>query len=261
MMLFFRCSSDRTVYPSYWLKDHRDDLEDVAAGLAGYQVDAVVVFADGVSGEMAKDAFGVPHPVICNGLQNFGHLSISADDAAAMSELINGLVQGGCRGFAYIAGREESFHDRARFETARQALSRSGLEFIGTARGDFLYDGGAAATERLLGRHHDVDALICANDAMALGAIDEITKRQGRLVPGDISVVGYDDIEMAAWPGFNLTTVSVPIELETEAIGEFVEAAIRDDNPSVEQRMIQAKVVWRGSTRSPKMSPSEFSKR
>jgi len=72
--------------------------------------------------------------------------------------------------------------------------------------GDFTQDGGAAATRRLLERAPDLDALFVANDLMAFGALGAL-RQAGRQVPGDVAVIGFDDIDLAAAADPALTTV------------------------------------------------------
>jgi DNA-binding LacI/PurR family transcriptional regulator len=65
---------------------------------------------------------------------------------------------------------------------------------------------GEASVIRLLDRHPEVTGLLCYNDALALGALRGI-RTSGRRVPGDVSVVGFDDIDLAAYAEPPLTTV------------------------------------------------------
>ena len=67
------------------------------------------------------------------------------------------------------------------------------------AYGDFTRESGQQAMTALLDRHPDLDAVFAANDLMATGAL-RVLRDAGRRVPADVSVVGYDDIEMARTP-------------------------------------------------------------
>jgi DNA-binding LacI/PurR family transcriptional regulator len=61
------------------------------------------------------------------------------------------------------------------------------------------------------------DAVICANDLMALGAIDAARDRFGLTLPDDLSIVGFDGVGPAAWPSYQLTTIRQPVRRMTEA--------------------------------------------
>jgi len=76
--------------------------------------------------------------------------------------------------------------------------------------GDFAASGGAAAMERILADHPDVDGLFAASDLMAEGAM-RVLAQHGRSVPGDVSVVGFDNLANAATTSPPLTTVQNPM--------------------------------------------------
>src|SRR5207244_12460 len=76
--------------------------------------------------------------------------------------------------------------------------------------GDFSAPSGWAAAERLLARKPEVSALFCANDQMAMGAMSLLQSR-GVSVPGDWSVLGYDDSDVAAYLAPRLSCVHIPI--------------------------------------------------
>lgn len=236
--------------PLILTKNPEDDLTDIVSGLAGYQVDAVVVFADEISAEMARKAFGVAHPVACNGLNDFNQLTILADHTQAMADMIHRLVQAGSKQFAYVGGRPTAQYDISRYTLTEQLLNQNRLSFLARESGGFIYEGGVEATRKLFKQHPTIDTLICANDAMAMGAIEYIRHTLKLNVPNDVSVTGYDNIEMAAWPSFDLTTISIPAAKEAHAIGELVDAAITGKLPEQKSRTILGSLVWRGSTRN-----------
>jgi DNA-binding LacI/PurR family transcriptional regulator len=106
---------------------------------------------------------------------------------------------------ATVAGPQDMSAGVDRFDgfvSGMGKMFRKGL----VEHGDFTTGSGEAATERLLEKHPDIDALFVASDLMALGALRAI-RRSGRSVPDDIAVVGWDDIELAAMAEPSLTTI------------------------------------------------------
>ena len=73
--------------------------------------------------------------------------------------------------------------------------------------GAYTYDEGRSAARRLLDRDDPPDAIFCAADVMALGALDVARYELGIRVPEELSIIGFDDIPMASWPAYNLTTI------------------------------------------------------
>ena len=124
-------------------------------------------------------------------------------------------------------------------------LIAAGLCLIAEETGSYSVDSGYAAAAALLDRA-TVDGLICANDAMAIGAIGALADRQVQ-VPRDISIVGFDDIAMAAWPAFALTTVRNPVApLVAEVLRLLAARHAAPDRPD-ETVFLQTDLVLRGS--------------
>jgi DNA-binding LacI/PurR family transcriptional regulator len=99
----------------------------------------------------------------------------------------------------------------ARYRGYREAMVMAGLSPHGMIEGDFTEAGGAAAMRTLLDRHPDLDAVVAANDNMAAGAVRVLTEA-GRSVPGDVAVVGFDDLDIAGRTHPPLTTVHQSIQ-------------------------------------------------
>ena len=97
------------------------------------------------------------------------------------------------------------------YEIALQGAGRE-VDPLLLAYGDYSHLSGAAAMQRLLQQAPDLDAVFVCSDLMAIGAIDVI-RNHGRSVPEDISVVGYDDLSIAAFNNLPLTTIRQNIPL------------------------------------------------
>ena len=80
----------------------------------------------------------------------------------------------------------------------RHRLDELNHDILAIENGDYSYEGGCGAAARILSANPGVDAIYACNDAMALGAIDVARKQFGLRVPEDLSIIGYDDVPMAA---------------------------------------------------------------
>ncbi|MEH0072340.1 substrate-binding domain-containing protein [Pannonibacter sp. Pt2-lr] len=114
---------------------------------------------------------------------------------------------------AWIGGTPETFSNIERHDGLMQALARRGMKLLAARQGDYSVDSGLAQALTLLTAPEKPDAILCGNDAMALGAI-AAARRLGLSVPGDVAITGFDDIPAAAWEPYQLTTVRNPV-LET----------------------------------------------
>lgn len=156
------------------------------------------------------------------------------------------LITRGCRRIATIAGPLDMAAGVDRLAGWRQALQDAGLDDEAMAPGDFTSAGGAAAMERLLDAHPDVDGVFAASDLMAAGALSVLARR-GLSVPGDIKVIGFDDLGVAASTAPPLTTMSNPVVEMSRVAGELLLEQIAGHTTSFEPRIFGAEVVLRES--------------
>jgi DNA-binding LacI/PurR family transcriptional regulator len=110
-----------------------------------------------------------------------------------------------------IKGQSLTEVGAARYRGYREAMIMAGLTPYGTAEGDFTEAGGAAMMKQLLDSHPDLDGVFAANDNMAAGAL-RVLNDAGRSVPGDVAVVGFDDLAIAEQTNPPLTTVHQSIQ-------------------------------------------------
>jgi LacI family transcriptional regulator len=125
---------------------------------------------------------------------------------------MNYLFQLGHRRIGMIAGSTWVRTARDVVDTYDRKLREMGIEPPLSWREDGLFteEGGAAATRQLLERHPDLTAILAGNDKMAIGAIHYLSAT-GKRVPNDVSVVGFDDMQQAAFANPALTTVHLPL--------------------------------------------------
>lgn len=138
--------------------------------------------------------------------------SVDVDNVAAAREAVDHLLSLGHTVIGLITNAPLTYTAAAQRLTGyRAALEGAGLAFDARLVGEATFDAasGRAAMRRLLEVRPDVTAVFAASDVVAFGAIAAI-REAGRRVPADISVVGFDDIPLAAYFDPPLTTVHVP---------------------------------------------------
>jgi LacI family transcriptional regulator len=148
---------------------------------------------------------------------------VSADDERAAGDAVEYLLERGHRRIATIAGPTATTLGAARLAGYRQRLAGAGVEpdpaLVRAA--DWTRDGGHAAAAQLLALAAPPTAVFCANDMMAIGALDA-ARAAGIDVPGQLAVVGLDDIEAAALVTPALTTVRIPAHEVGRIAGELL---------------------------------------
>ena len=121
------------------------------------------------------------------------------------------LVERGHRRIGFIGGIANTSTHVERARGFQDALGEAGLAIHGQALGMFTYTGGYDAAMSLLSSADRPEAVFCCNDMMALAVIDA-ARMMGLKVPEDLAVVGFDDIPMASWNSYRLTTIRQPVE-------------------------------------------------
>lgn len=139
-----------------------------------------------------------------NGGENLPWVGI--DDRVGITAAVDHLVDLGHRRVAHVQGVPGYVHTTSRRAAWEHALTSKGLDPGPVATGNFTGEGGAAATRALLAEDPRPTAIVYANDLMAVGGM-QVLGEAGLRVPGDISVVGFDDIAVASLLAPPLTTV------------------------------------------------------
>ncbi|TDE07957.1 LacI family transcriptional regulator [Jiangella asiatica] len=194
---------------------------------------------------------GLPVPVVYvySPSDHPDDMSLVIDNVAGASLAIQHLVTGGRKRIAHIAGDPgyQATHDRAR--GAEAALDAAGLS-LACGRihyGSWTEAWGRGATRMLLADEPAVDAIFCGSDQIARGCL-EVLRDQGREIPDDVAVIGFDNWEVLtvnARP--ELTSVDMRLEeLGRRAAQRLYEAIDERMTPGVE--MLHCQIVQRGST-------------
>lgn len=137
---------------------------------------------------------------------------VGFDNAEAAARMTREVLAMGHRDIAMIAG-VTAMNDRAadRLRGVRKALGEAGLDAdaMPVVEAPYSFEDGSRAFEALMQRHPRPSAVICGNDVLAVGAIKR-AKSMGLAIPDDVSITGFDDIDIASFVTPALTTVHVP---------------------------------------------------
>jgi LacI family transcriptional regulator len=158
------------------------------------------------------------------------------------------LIDLGHRQICEIKGPLNWFGALARHESWLETLSAAGLEPGLSLEGDWTARGGYEAAGCLVERGAEFTALVVGNDQMALGAIRALRER-GLRVPGDVSVVGFDDIPEAAYFEPPLTTVRQNFAALGEQSVQYLVDLIDHPDTPLHQRVLYPQLIERQSTR------------
>lgn len=197
----------------------------------------------------------LPVVVALEMIEGVGFPHVQIDNEAAARQAVEHLVGLGHRRIAHVCGPVPEEMSVRRREGYRAAMQAAGLPIPEgyEQRGDYLLQSGRDACRRLLALPEPPTAIFLANDEMAFGAIHEL-RRMGRDVPGDVSVVGFDDLYLSEAFFPPLTTVAQPrAEIGKRAMGMLLDMLSGAPAPR-EPVILPTTLKVRGTTAAPKIS-------
>lgn len=193
--------------------------------------------------EVIRAAGGKPH--ISIDVPQAGAVTIRFDDRISMKTLTEHLItEHGARRIAFVSGPAESGVSGERLKACREVLKSHGLRLDDSMvyDGQWTRVGGRAAAEKILQRKDGLpDAIICANDDMALSVIDTLN-RHGIRVPADVAVTGFDALKEALIRG--VTTIRRPVDEAARKAVEILQKWISGEITQQEQVILSTIPVY-----------------
>jgi len=223
--------------------------DDAILRMLEYQVDGLIITAATISMQMTSVCIERRIPVVLFNRYVPGFLadSVYCDNAAGGKLAADTLRAAGAARYGVIYGDSGTTTNDDRLRGFTQGLAEYGIGDVALHWGHYTYEGGYRAAEQLLKLPQPPDALFCINDIMALGAIDA-ARAMGLAIPGDVMIVGFDDIPEAARPPYRLTTIRQPID---RMIDETMGLLRQDWGEGPKQpisRILEGKLIARATT-------------
>jgi sigma-B regulation protein RsbU (phosphoserine phosphatase) len=186
-------------------------------------VDALIVMSGVIGNRLGPEGLMAfceryrPLPMCSIAVELGDMSSVCIDNESGMRVAIEHLIRThDMKRIAFVRGPAANAEAERRFGVYKDVLEKGGIPFVPdlVTMGDFEPSGGREAVRSLLGDGkppaHELDAIVAANDATALGVLDELASR-GIRVPEQLAVVGFDDIEESRFANPSLTTVRQPL--------------------------------------------------
>lgn len=227
------------------------DEASVASALRqtlNYRADATVVLSGTPSAKLIETSLANGQQVVLINRDDplSGCHTLSVDNAMAGREAFFLLRRAGCKRLALVTStaRTASLLERERVFVA--VAQQAGMSVITAAAGPTSYASGHEAARRLFGRSDGPDGVFCVTDLLALGFMDAARHEFGLALPGDLCVVGFDDIEEGAWQSYGLTTFAQPFAAMADHVVELLGQPVAT---GAGRRIFEPVPVWRKSVR------------
>jgi DNA-binding LacI/PurR family transcriptional regulator len=226
--------------------------KEVMEELLDYQVDGIITASVGMTNDLTKQCnlAGIPVVMVNRGQEGADISSVTSANRLGGRTVAEFLLSCGHETIAHISGWSGSSTGRDRQAGFCELLAAAG-KTPHVIDGMFDRDTASAATRTLMQSTTPPDAIFVGNDHMAFAVMDTLRHDLGLRIPEDVAVIGYDDVPLAAWPAYNLTTMRQPVNRMVETTVDTLLTRIEDPTTPARRIEIESPLIARGTTKGP----------
>ena len=228
-----------------------ENLDQVVEESLDYQVDGIIAASVSLGSDLSNrcQAAGVPIVLFNRSQDDARYSAVTTDNYAGGRKVADHLLACGHRKIGYIAGWEGASTQRDREAGFVDRLAEAGVSPHARALGNYDAKMAAEAT-RAMFHSNPPTAVFVANDHMAFSVMDVLRFELDLKVPEDVSVVGYDDVPMASWASYDLTTVRQPANRMVSETIDILLNEINGEGQGPRKVAIEGPLIERGSSRN-----------
>jgi DNA-binding LacI/PurR family transcriptional regulator len=229
-----------------------DGIEGVMQDLMDYQVDGIIAASVSMSSDLSEraQALGIPVVLFNRSQNDVGVSNVTSANRMGGRKVAEFLLAGGHKRIAHIAGWQGSSTGRDRHAGFLEALEDAGQVPFALVDGMYKREVAKSCATQLLSGQTRPDAIFVGNDHMAFAVIDAV--REAGLTPGrDISIVGFDDVPLASWGAYDLTTLRQPVNRMVNSTVDLILGQIESGDAVPQKIEIEGELIVRGSARIP----------
>jgi len=230
-----------------------EKVEEVMRDLLDFQVDGIITASVAVTSDLTRrcNAAGIPVVMFNRDQDGAEANAVTSDNRAGGRKVAAFLVQCGHRHIAHISGWEGSSTGRDRREGFVAGLAAHGKAPLEIIDGMYSRDVASQAARDLMSRPVPPDAIFVGNDHMAVAVMDTLRYDLNLSIPRDVAIIGYDDVPLAAWGSYDLTTVRQPLNRMVKATVDMLIAQIDEGVIAPLRVAFDGPLILRGTTRQP----------
>ena len=234
----------------FFVSPHEQELDDVLAQILQYQIDAVIVMSAVLSTQMTRECARVRVPVVVFNkyTDDENVLTVCSDNVGAGRTIANYLFEKGHRKYAFIGSETFSGTSSDRQKGFWDCLAEKGVEDRIVRNVPYTYRNGWESMRSILQSGLRPDAVFCAGDLMALGALDFARAEFMLDVPRDIAIIGFDNIADASFEAYRLTTMEQKIDEMISKAFEYINNRLNGSpSPSGGVHLFKCRMIERSS--------------
>lgn len=232
--------------------DEVNELDDLFEQIWTFQVDGVIALAAHFeSHRLAQfDEHNIPVVLYNRNVPGAMANTVCCNHESGIKQLIHVLESTHPKQYLVLSGPKDSDVANERREITLNLLKQQGSKNVSVLYGDYSYQSGRDCLSTWLADNDAPDAVICSNDTMAIGVIDQAREVHGIDVPNNMSVVGFDGITSASWCSYQITTIKQPVEKLVKAAIEILLEHIENPETPPESRVLTGTFIRGNSVKS-----------
>jgi DNA-binding LacI/PurR family transcriptional regulator len=222
----------------------KEDVEN----LLNYHVAGVIITDASLSLKVTEDfkKNKIPLVLFNRKVEKQALFSVCTNNLEASRQIADYLIKKGCSDMVYISGNRNTSTSREREKGFFEVLKNNQLKYQ-RYDSDYSYEGGYEIAKQIIKKDSIPSAFFVANDIMAFGVLDAL-REHSIAVPEETKVVGFDNIDMAAWPAYSLTTWEQPISEMVEETVNYMMTEIGEYSGMVRNIEIEGRLIERKTT-------------
>lgn len=189
-----------------------DEVDTIMRQVLDFRTEGVILASSTMTSRLARSCreMGLPAVLLNRVQSDSSMMAVCCDNYSGARQIAARFLSGGRQRIAFVGGRSDTSTHLERMRGFQDQLEHGGQSICCQFDGGFDYQQAFRAGQVLLEQRPLPDAVFCANDIMAVAVLDA-ARIKGISVPKDIAVIGFDDIPMAAWESYRLTTIRQPL--------------------------------------------------
>ena len=221
--------------------------EEAVEFLFRKRVDGLILMPSGKSGKHLERFLDAEKPIVLidRNLEDVACDNVLVDNQGAVEDAVKRLLASGHQKIGMIAGPEHVFTARERYRGYEAALKNVGIQVEESlvVHGDYTIAGGVRAMKELVGQNPDMTAMIVSNYEMTVGAMIECNE-MGIQIPGELSVIGFDNLEFAKASNPKLSIVAQPTKEIGRHVAELILERLDGNSKDRPQKAVKLKTSF-----------------
>ena len=233
--------------------DNVEGVEELFEQVLTFQVDGVIALAAHFENDLLIKFEDHNIPVVLYNRNVPGAMAntVCCNHEQGIKQLVTELQLSNPKNYLVLSGPKDSDVANERREIALSLLKQFAVKDVSVLYGDYSYQSGRDCLATWLQKNPAPDAVICSNDTMAIGVIDEARENHHMHIPNDMSVVGFDGITSSAWQSYQITTIKQPVDQLVKAAVEVLLDHIENPDAPPESRVLTGALIKGNSVKRP----------